>query len=250
MPIVPVPFVSGDAITEALMLTELNRVRGWIDTGMVAGDITDQTLDFTRVYRPETYGFPKQNSEGTTQEVYEDQEAVIEASTASTAQGSTDVSFTDGEGQHPARALRGRTSIFPTYLLADDSFIVPDMARRVVLDVTSEVEVNATWEASSQYDFNAAPAYPDPAGQFRLVRRILAGTKTAIPGTARRLNVNILLSGQSGQGGHNVFSTGSSVTLTPGVYDIWLEYLPNSVVAAVEQVIIGTRSIVVEVHKT
>lgn len=247
MPIVPVPFVSGDAITEALMLTELNRVRGWIDTGMVAGDITDQTLDFTRVYRPETYGFPKQNSEGTTQEVYEDHSAaVIEASTAASALGPA----TPGDGQHPARALRGRTSIFPTYLLADDSFIVPDMARRVVLDVTSEVEVNATWEASSQYDFNAAPAYPDPAGQFRLVRRILAGTKTAIPGTARRLNVNILLSGQSGQGGHNVFSTGSSVTLTPGVYDIWLEYLPNSVVAAVEQVIIGTRSIVVEVHKT
>lgn len=249
MAITPVAFVTGTKITTALVLTELERVRNWVNATMLVGDIADGDLNETHIYRPETYGFPKQNSEAQTQEIYGDVKAQVDPSTA--PDGLTPAIVVSTGSRLPIAKLRGRSSIFPQFLLDNDQFIVPHMSRRVVLDATSEVEVAAVWEATTQYDKDFNPTYPDTGGAFRLVHRALgSGVVTLIPGTTRRINVHLVLSGTVGHAGNTTYSTGGVVTLSAGKYDIYLQYLRNGADDEVEQVIIGARSIVVEVHKT
>jgi len=240
MGITPVAFVAGAPILAADVLTELNRIRGWINTGIVAGDLVAGSVVRTAIYRPETLGYPTQRTVAPLQELYEDGAGAIERTVAS---------YGAGGGALNERATRERSSIFVQHLLVDEAWVVPHMGRRVFLGSAATVEVCANWRARTQLDWNAGPEAPDVAGQFRLVYRAIGGAKTAVAGTARRLNVDTKASGAADRLGVCAYSTGMVISLSAGTYDIWLEYLRNGAAAAVEQVIIGTRSIVVEIHK-
>lgn len=237
MGITPIPFVAGTAIVDSEVRTELDRVRNWVNTGIVAGDIDASSINPTHIYRCETQGFPKRNTECVLQQVaaasQDESERSLNAFLSVTARS------------------RNRASIFLASLGEGEVAVVPHMAQRVVLHGFGDVEVSASWRAVSAYNFRdgGAPLHPASAGIFFLVYQKTDGPKVDIPGTRRNLNVQF----RNNSGailGAGTFNSGSEVTgLLPGAYDFWLEYRRDGANTDATQVIIVEEGFVVEVHE-
>ena len=245
MGITPVVFISGDAITEALFTAELDRVRTFYNANMVAGDIAATSIDHTHIYRPETYGFPKNGTECVTQDGYDRPSTALHDVVRATAQL--------GSGSLNIARMRGRRSIFPAVMGDDERVTVPDLVARIYIEASSLVEINAVWSATSQYNFAQPPAagaiYPNNAGAFRLFTKPFGSASVVIPATLRRLNARYSSAGLVLNQQFDQFSAGGSVTLGAGIHDVWLEYSRDSANADVEQIILSNGHLKVEVHK-
>ena len=215
MPITPIPFVDGNPLLEAEVSTELARVRSWVNGNIAPADVQAASIRAAHVYRPESFGFPKQASESVVQ-VSAGRKTFMEPSSLSSTRGPFS----------PA-VQRFRQSVFFDALNQDDTARVLGM--RVAIVETSVIRLTANLGATGVHD-NATSglAYPDTCGGFRLVRQAVNGTRQVYQGSFRKAYI----------GGHNHVHMLASETIAPGVYDFWIEYDRNGALSNVRQVMI------------
>ncbi len=243
MPIVPIPVVPNTPIEAAVVRAELNRITNWVSGGIVAGDLTPQSVEATAVFRPETVGFPKQNTECTLQRAGETQNGQQEPSRTAVLRETS--------------RLRDRQSIFVQNLGIDEVSRLPHMSKREVLPDTSDVEISASWRAVSAYDNSAvgAPLHPAKAGIFVIsYRKTTDSTKSTVATSIRRINVQYYATTGIDDDlrvlGSDTFNTQAEIIgLVAGVYDFWVEYRLDGGDEGVEQVIVAEQSFVVEIHQ-
>jgi len=234
-------FADGTTMDAAAVRAELVAIRAWqneiLATDMVAGQ-----LNRTHIYRPDVAGFPKQNLEAPTQEKYEDFFGIAEEQVDN---GMIPVA---GSTRQVRAVWRERRSIFLAALLTSDRWVIPHMARRVVLDETAEVEIIATWNAWCAYNpdpVSANLSFLSTAGRFRLIYTPLGAAPVILPGTRRKINPH----SNSSIAFFSVYSTGTQIQLGAGTYDFALEYIRDGADSRVTQVIIASPTIVLNVQK-
>lgn len=237
------PTALSGTITTALMQAELDRVRDWINTGIVASDVDAASLDEVSIFRPDVFGYPKQSSEGVLQEQYEhhvNPHGVFAFN--GRASGST---------THSVARNSQRFSIFTSNLDNDELFNIAQSFRRVVLDQASDVDVWYSLYATTRTDDTAGspPSHPATAGRFALRYKNLAtGSITALPETRRRLCCKYIAAVEDV--GRLSYHAGTTVEdLAAGTYDFYLQYGRNNADLDTEQVIIDSLGVLVEVHK-
>jgi hypothetical protein len=246
----PTGFTSGNAITVATVEAEFTLLRDWLNRGTVVGDVDAASVKRTHIYRPETFGYPKQSSEGALQEVHEGEFGRAYRLV------SDGVDLTGGSNR--LAETFERVSIFPNMASKYNetnaaSFTIWPTVRRVVIEVQSDVEVMASWSAFVRMAPSAAPTlHPNAGGKFQLsYTKLSTGTKTIRSAGDRNLTTQIADVGHTDSAsGSHTYSTGVQITdLATGVYDFALEYAPVGVSSDLAQVIIHPASIVIEVHK-
>jgi hypothetical protein len=250
MPFTPTPFVAGAKITAALVLAELAAVRTWLRDGIVVGDIDDDALNETHVYRTETFGFPKGATEGQTQDLYERQRGVSDGVPQYAFNGLV-VLLTPG-APRSMRVFPDRELIFLNHLFNEEHRL-PNLQARIVLDAISDVEVSASWYAVTQYDnvLVGAPLHPEGAGNFVIVAvNVDTGNETLLSETYRRINATYDTATEDDGHEDNHFSTGSEFEdLAAGTYDIGVRYRRDNADLAITQVIIYPTGLRIAVHK-
>lgn len=239
-------------ITTSAFQTELDRARDWVNDDMLAADVDAGSLDETHIYRPDIFGFPKQSSEGQLQVQAENR----------VGQHAPPFFYDSANGSitgAPARS-RERFSIFLNSLDQNERFEIAQTYRRVVLDSISDVDVGYSMEITTRTDDTVATAavtHPATAGRLEMVyRNVATGTSTLISDTSRRINSKHITATVAGAGtspeevgGLSYHARSSLEDLPAGTYDFWVRYVRNGADLNIEQVIIGTASILVEVHK-
>lgn len=250
MAITPNPLTG--VITAAAFNAELDRARTWVNDGVLAADVVAETLNETHIYRPDVYGFPKQSADGQLQVQAENR----------TGQHAPPFFFDSADGSisgTPARS-RERFSIFLNALDLNERFEIAQTFRRVVLDSISDVDVGFSMEITTRTNdtvATVATTHPATAGRLEMVyRNVDAGTSTLITDTSRRINVKHIAATVAGPGtspeevGGLCYHARSSLQdLPPGTYDFWVRYVRNGASLDIEQVIIGTSNVVIEIHK-
>ncbi len=245
------PSTLSGTITTSAVKTEIDRARDWLNDGIVVGDIAATSIKRSHLYRPDVYGFPQTGAIGPTQGVWVRQ---ANLSSPATRPGAIDGSLNNLR-LFLARAA-DRTSIFPEYLFDSGSFRIASMAARVEVTTSSVVEISANWEAVAQVNQTnvspagsaTAPDYPDTAGAFSLYYQEYDGSETVCAGTQRRINSNVYDIGDPILR-MNLFNASWVGTLSAGTYDFWLRYDLLSAGTEVEQIILGVRSLKIELFK-
>jgi hypothetical protein len=236
---------------------ELDAAREYVRNGIVNADVNAGAVTTSRIYKPESYGFPRRATIGTINEAagrhhgVSDRPAIL-ADTV--ALGGTDpwlgwLFVTD------------RATLHTEALDADQRVVVPGMAIRQYIEAPCAVDIAASWSFAVMYDDTVlgSARYPgtggfpggDFAGAFQLkYQNIDPRSPEVLLGHTRR-KIYPHLNGAGGavrpRADH---CTGEVVELTTdGVYDFWLEYFRFGADAGM-QVAIGMRNFVVEVFKT
>lgn len=238
------PTALSGTITTSAMQTELDRVRDWINTGVVVGDLAANGITRQAVYRPNVYGFPLQGSEGVVQDVWGVQRCIENAATRPGVRSSSGASG----GRHFIAQAFGRTSAMQ-YHLESNTFRFATVSKRFVLDVASFVEIGCHFEAIGVTSWTVD--YPHVGGRFSLQYKEVGGaTATRVSGSRRTLNAcytNYATDSHTTRA--NLFSTGGAVSLAAGTYDVWLQF-DRDASSSVFQVVLGVASLKIEVHKT
>jgi hypothetical protein len=243
-----------DVAVAADVQFELDAARAYVRNGIVDADVDDGAVQTSRIYKPESYGFPRRTTIGTFNEG------------AGRHVGPHDRSAAFGTfltlGADPWKPwlyMVDRTSIFTDALGQDASVPVPGMMDRKYIEGPCAVEVTAAWSYAAMYDDTAggAPVYPgtggfpagDFAGAFILAYQSIDPLTPVVTLGATRRKIYPNLDGfgiqTRSRGDHAV---GDVVVLTTaGVYDFWLEYQRFG--ADRTQVSVGARNFVVEVYK-
>lgn len=237
MAITNVQFVPGAIIDKATMKTELDRVRGWVnsDGALVIADIQGGEVTHQHVYRPELFGFPKRSIESVVQHVYDRHFGIN----------------LDNAGRIPRLVLRQeRETIFLRFLSDNDEHFLGNMQGRIrVRAVTAEVEIAVSWMCTTSYDFVAsAEVYPNEGGDFVLaLRNVDTGVETVLTESIREIYPRHDASGVDIE--VNTYSTGAYVeSLAKGDYDVYLKYRRNDANAEITQVIVFDQNCVAQVH--
>lgn len=238
MGITPSTFSDGNAITENAVRTELDRVKGWVNGGVVSGDINSAVLAKQHVYRTESWGFPKNNIEGQQQQVVENVNGLNEVTAYPSLQGSSGIVVAiDG--------VDTRT-VFLDHLLEDDAYIIE--TTRVQLFETSRIEVMASCFAGTTNDNSSAANAT--AGTLRLVYKEIDGTANDFAGSIRKISVSDEFSALLPAKESCMFEMlGDVQALAAGTYDIWLEYQLGGANTALGQVTIAQPMILIEVFE-
>lgn len=233
-------------ITTSAMQTELDRVRTWLNTGIVVGDLAATGITRQAIYRPNVYGFPLQGSEGIVQDVWGVSQCVDNPTTRPGARSDT-------TGRLFLAQAFGRTSAFTEALYDEDQFRFAKIAKRFVLDVAAFVEFSLHFEAAVISDWADAASgdFPDAGGTFGVYyQEVGSATASRITGSRRRANVNHYAAGLGRASKMNLYNTGGALSLAAGTWDVWLQYDRPSSTAGVAQVALGVASLKIEVHKT
>jgi len=245
MGITPTPVAPNTPIVDSDVRAELERIRNWVNAGMVVGDMPAGEVTAVAIYRPETYGFPKENTECVLQRAAVSQSGIDEPSRKVTTER--------------IATLRERKSIFVTSLGPDDAAPIPKMSKREFIAGTADVEISASWRAITAYENTAPPPvmHPAKAGAFVLMyQKTTDATPTTLNGSFRRINAQYYDPAPAA-GSEALYTLGSAcfntqeeiLSLSPGYYDFWLEYRLDGGDDEVEQVIVVEQNFVVEVHQ-
>ncbi len=236
---------NGDPMTRALIKTELDRMRNYLNKGIVLADIADDSLNETHIYRPETYGFPIEGTQSIFGEMYGRHHAIDEQ-----AGHAVEATSVQNEGVF-WKERRERESIFTAHLSNAETAIVPGTSVPVVVDSPSDVDVSCQFSATNQYDASGGVFYPDIAGFFVLVYRDrTTGVALDGAGSRRDMPARWAAGGGSLRSPRRTYETGFAVSLSPGLYDIYLEYRRNAASPDITQVVASVRNIVVELERT
>lgn len=257
MPITFLNFVDNTPMTRAAVKLELDRMRDYLNKGIVLGDIADNAINETHIYRPESYGFPVDGTQSVFGEVYERHIGNDEPSYVPIA----DLFITDfPDIPQPFWKTRlDRTSIFMSFLGAREAAIVSGTGCRISVDAVSDLSVTLGFSSTTQYDAKAggAPFYPEVVGFFTLVyRNVFTGVSVDGAGSTRRENARYVSAGANPgvlpeRHHQSTHETGMFVPdLAPGIYDIYLEYRRGGASSTVDQVVVSSRNIVIELDRT
>jgi hypothetical protein len=237
MGITPNTFSNGDLLTEASVRTELDRVKAWINGGVVVGDINSAVLAKEHVYKTETAGYPKNNTEGQQQQVLENLNGLNEPTPYPMLRGSSGIIVAIDQ-------IEETRTVFLEHMLDGDRFILETM--RVEVFNTADVEIVVTCFAGTTNDNSSVD--DANAGNLRVRYKAIGGSETTVAGSIRKVPVSdefsaILLAKES-----SMFEMlGYVEGLAAGTYDFWLEYQRGGASTGLGQVTVAQPTILIEV---
>jgi hypothetical protein len=225
---------------------ELDAAREYVRNGIVSADVNAGAVTTSRIYKPESYGFPRRATIGTFNEA------------AGRHHGNTEIAHGAG---YAWLFLTDRVSIHTEALGADHRVVVPGMAVRQYIEAPAAVDIVAAWDFGVIYDDTVlgSPRYPgtggfpggDFAGAFQLKYQNIDPREPEVLLGHTRRKIYPQLNGAGAFTNTRVqHCTGDVVNITTtGVYDFWLEYFRFSADARI-QIAVSVRNFVVEVFKT
>lgn len=226
-------FTNGTVMSSTAVNAALAAARAYVDNGLVANDVTDASLGFENLFRPDVYLVPQPWQEAESQTIGGRILGIDQSSYPS-----QDGGIGRGVGQVGGT---GRVDIYPFKLPKGDQLAVRGLGRRLPIDANAVVDITAVFFAHAV----SPPATFDHAGRFvlcwRRVQDDLDADGTVIQGTQRQI-WSIEERGQ--------FAIHAQVApIADGDYDFFVVYQRGSCVAAVQQICVLTRSLVVEVFQ-
>jgi hypothetical protein len=242
--------------------TELAKARTWLNGGILVGDIDATSIDQVHVYRPDVFGFPKQNVEATVHQAWERERAVAENGHTQELSTRVNGAIVTGRGGFFIARLRGRTSIFVESLQKNGTWPVASLACRFRVydepehpnDSVVEWSCNLVARALNNFYLSGA-RHPDTAGFFRIVYKQVGSSSapTVVSGTKRNITDGMYNSGSTANEAQFCsFNMGGQTTLAPGLYDTWVEYDGSGVTTGdyeTKQIVLGVSALTVEVHR-
>lgn len=239
------PSTLSSPLTAAAYQAEVDRVRNWLNGGIVAGDIGSAVIAPIHMYRPDVFGYPKRGVEGISQSLAF---ALKGIDSPPTRPGSVD--STNARARHWIATNSERETIRSSGTSGEEGYRSGIAAKRVTLHETSLVNISAEWEAVVLTSIVSGSLYPDyHGGEFsiRYQEASATGAETKLHGLDWQAPAAYAETTTPAHIRANHFTGGGQVSLAAGVWDFWLHYDGAGGVAV--QVDLGVTNFIVEVQR-
>lgn len=226
-------FTNGDVMSATVVAAALTAARAYLDNGVVTADVADASLGFENIFRPDVYLVPQPWQEAESQTLTGRVLGIDQD-----CRPSQDPAEGRGVGKVGGT---GRVDIFPFRLIKGNQLPVRGLGVRRPIQADALADITACFFAHAV----AGPALFDHAGRFVLcykrVQDDIDGSGIVLAASQRQ----VWSLEERGQ----IVMSGQILLEVDGDYDFFVVYQRGSCSASVQQIVVVTRSFVVEVHQ-